>query len=98
MDIYYLNSLQSSGKLKELFDPEEAPIFVLEAFTRLERHFCKETLIDYFHALDQWEEMIQDDYIGNIYEVIKEEDDKIIVEFSEPDNPTKKDVCSYFLA
>ena len=97
-NIYYLNSLEDTGKLEDLFDKEHAPIFVLEAFLRLKKQFNSENLLEYFRCLDQWEEMIQNDYIGDIYEVIHEDSDKIIVEFSDPDYPTKKEICSYFLA
>lgn len=97
-DIYYLNSLDEVGKLQDRIDINSAPIFVLDALKNLEQKFNKENLIEYFHMLDAWEEMVQDDYIGDIYEVIHESPDKIVVEFSEAGNPTHKDICSYFLA
>lgn len=98
-NVYYLNSLKENGKLRDLIINEEhIPIEVEEALDRLEKDFNKENLLEYFRTLDNWEEMLQDDYIGDVYDVIKEEDGNIIVEFYQADNPTKKDICTYFTA
>lgn len=99
LSVYYLNELKESGKLRELIEDEEIiPIDVEEALDRLERQFNKENLLEYFRAIDNWEEMLQDDYIGDICEVIKEEKDYIVVEFTEAGDPRKKNICTYFLA
>ena len=97
--VYYLNELQESGKLRDLIEYEEViPIEVEIALDRLEKQFNKENLLEYFRTLDNWEEMIQDDYIGDLCEIIKEEPEHIVVEFSQPDNPRNKNICTYFLA
>lgn len=99
LSVYYLNELKESGKLRELIEDEEIiPIDVEEALDRLERQFNKENLLEYFRAIDNWEEMLQDDYIGDICEVIKEDEDHIVVEFTEAGDPRKKSICTYFLA
>lgn len=99
LSVYYLNELKESGKLSELIEEEEViPIEVEEALKRLEKQFNKENLLEYFRTLDNWEEMLQDDYIGDICEVVKEEPDHIVVEFYQADNPNKKNYCTYFLA
>lgn len=98
MSVYYLNELKESGKLRDLIEEEESiPIDVEEALNRLEKQFNKENLLEYFRTLDNWEEMLQDDYIGDICEVIKEEPDHIVVEFYQADNPTNKGICTYFI-
>lgn len=97
-EVYYLNSLNEKGRLADLIKDEDIiPIEVEESLKRLQKDFNKENLMNYFYALDNWEEMLQDDYIGDVYEVIKEEPDHIIVEFYQADNPTRKDICTYFL-
>lgn len=98
MSVYYLNELKESGKLRDLIEEEESiPIDVEEALNRLEKDFNKENLLEYFRTLDNWEEMLQDDYIGDVCEVIKEESDYIVVEFYQADNPTSKGICTYFI-
>ena len=96
--VYYLNSLKRNGRLRDLIINEDIPIEVEKALDRLENDFNGENLLEYFKELDNWEEKLQDDYIGDIYDIIKEEDGNIIVEFYQPDDPTKKDICTYFLA
>ena len=98
MSVYYLNELKESGNLRDLIEEEESiPIDVEEALDRLEKDFNKENLLEYFRTLDNWEEVLQDDYIGDICEVINEEPDHIIVEFYQADNPNNKNICTYFL-
>lgn len=96
--VYYLNSDKDSGKLSDLLTEDVIPDEVTLALEKLEDNFNGENLLAYFEELDRWQEMVQDDYIGSIYEVIEENDDHITVQFRDIDDIKNDDICMYFLA
>jgi len=96
--VYYLNSEKDSGKLSDLLTEDVIPDEVILALEKLEDNFTGENLLAYFEELDRWQEMVQDDYIGSIYEVIEENDDHITVQFRDIDDIKNDDICMYFLA
>lgn len=96
--VYYLNSEKDSGKLSDLLTEDVIPDEVILALEKLEDNFTGENLLAYFEELDRWQEMVQDDYIGSIYEVIEENDDHIAVQFRDIDDIKNDDICIYFLA
>lgn len=96
--VYYLNSEKDSGKLSDLLTEDVIPDEVTLALEKLEDNFTSENLLAYFEELDRWQEMVQDDYIGSIYEVIEENDDHITIQFRDIEDIKNDDICMYFLA